>query len=73
MTLSVQQIIDSFERLPDPEKQKVAYEILRRSVHLEVPTLADGDLVAVAEDLFLTLEEQEAENGPPEQGRGLVG
>ena len=72
MTLSVKQIIDSFERLPDPEKQKVAYEILRRSVHLEVPSLADGDLIAAAEALFLILDEREAENGPSEQGRGLV-
>ncbi len=72
MTLSMQQIIDSFERLPDCEKQKVAYEILRRSVHLEVPPLTDENLIAAAEDLFLTLDEQEAENGPSEQGRGLV-
>jgi hypothetical protein len=31
MTSSAQQIIDSFERLPVPEKQKVPHEILRRS------------------------------------------
>ena len=29
MTLSAQQIIDSFERLPEPEKQKLGHEILR--------------------------------------------
>ena len=72
MTLSMQQIIDSFERLPDSEKQKVAYEILRRSVHLEVPPLTDEDLIASAEDFFLTLDAQEAENDTSEQGRGLV-
>ncbi len=72
MTLSMQQIIDSFERLRDSEKQKVAYEILRRSVHLELPPLTDEDLITAAEDLFLTLDAQEAENGPSEQGRGLV-
>jgi hypothetical protein len=72
MNLSMQQIIDSFELLPDSEKQKVAFEILRRSVHLEVPPLTDEDLIAAAEDLFLTLDALEAENGPSKQGRGLV-
>ena len=56
MTLSAQQIIDSFDRLPESEKQKVAYEILRRSVQLEVPSLTDKELIVAAEDLFLTLE-----------------
>jgi hypothetical protein len=30
MALSVQQIIESFEGLPESEKQRVAYEILRK-------------------------------------------
>ena len=37
MALSAQQIIESFEGLPESEKQRVAYEILRRSVYLDVP------------------------------------
>lgn len=72
MSLSAQQIIDSFECLPDSEKQKVAYEILRRSVLLEVPSLKDEELVAAAEDLFLTLDAMEAESDSAEPGRGLV-
>jgi len=72
MTLSMQQIIDSFERLPDTEKQKVAYEILRRSAHFEVLPLTDEDLITAAEDLFLTLDAQEEVNGPSDQARGLV-
>jgi hypothetical protein len=71
MTLSAQQIIDSFERLPESEKQKVAYEILRRSIHLEIPPLTDDELVAAAENLFLALDAREAENGSSEPGRGM--
>jgi hypothetical protein len=72
MALSAQQIIESFEGLPESEKQRVAYEIFRRSVYLDVPPLADEELVAAAEDLFLALDARESENGSSEPGRGLV-
>jgi hypothetical protein len=72
MALSAQQIIESFEALPESEKQKVAYEILRRSVYLDVPPLTNEELVAVAEDLFLALDARESENGSSDPGRGLV-
>jgi hypothetical protein len=72
MTLSAQQIIDSFDRLSEPEKEKVAYEILRRSVHLEIPPLTDEELTVAAEDLFIALDAREAENGSSEPGTGLV-
>jgi hypothetical protein len=71
-SLTTQQIIDSFEDLPESEKQKVAYEILRSTVHLEVPSLTDEESVVAAEDLFLTLDAREAESGAAEPGRGLV-
>ena len=60
MTRSAQQIIDSFERLPESEKQKVAHEILRRSIHFEIPPLTDEELVSAAECLFLALDAKEA-------------
>ncbi len=72
MALSAQQIIESFEGLPESEKQRVAYEILRRSVYLDVPPLADEELVAAAEDLFLALDARESENGSSEPGSDLV-
>jgi len=72
MTLSAQQIIDSFERLPESEKQRVTYEILRRSIHLEIPPPSDEELVAAAEDLFLALDAREAEDGSSEPGRDLA-
>jgi hypothetical protein len=72
MALSAQQIIESFEGLPESEKQRVAYEILRRSVYFDVPPLTDEELVAAAEDLFLALDARELENGSSEPGRGVV-
>jgi hypothetical protein len=73
VTLSAQQIIESFEHLPESEKQKVAYEILRRSVHLETPPLTDEELTATAEDLFLALDTRETKEGSSDPGRGLAG
>ena len=71
MALSAQQIIEFFEGLPESEKQRVAYEILRRSVYLDVPPLTDEELVVAAEDLFLALDARESENGSSKPGRGL--
>jgi hypothetical protein len=72
MTLSAQQIIDSFERLPESEKRKVTYEILRRSIQFEIPPLTDEEFIAAAEDLFLALDAGEVGDGPSEPGRGLA-
>ena len=72
MTLSAQQIIESFDHLPESEKQRVAYEILRRSIHLKIPPLTDEELVTAAEDLFLALDARETKNGSSDPGRGLV-
>jgi hypothetical protein len=60
MALSAQQIIESFEGLPESEKQRVAYEILRRSIYVDVPPLTDEELVAAAEDVFLALDARES-------------
>ena len=71
MALSAQQIIESFEGLPESEKQTVAYEILRRSVYADVPPLTDEELVAAAEGVFLALDARESEDGSSKPGRGL--
>ncbi len=70
MTLSGQQIIESFEHLPESEKQRVAYEILRRSLHMEIPPLTDEELIVTAENLFLALDAREANDGSSDPGRG---
>lgn len=60
MTDSAKNIIESFDELPDTEKQEVARAILRRALHLDMPPLTDADLVLQAEELFLDLEKREA-------------
>ncbi|KKD35209.1 MAG: hypothetical protein WAN66_21180 [Limnoraphis robusta] len=61
MTVLAQEILNNFDRLPDAEQLEVAVEILRRLVHLDFPPLTDEDLVLNAEELFLTLDQQEAD------------
>jgi hypothetical protein len=56
-----QQLLDSFEQLPEIEKQQVAVEILRRTLNVEVPPLSDEALALSAETIFLNLDEYESE------------
>jgi hypothetical protein len=64
MATPVQQILDSFSRLPETDKRLVAAEIIRRTMAFDLPALTDEELVLNAEELFLELDRQEA---PDEQ------
>jgi hypothetical protein len=63
MTTTVQNIIRSYESMPETEKRELAYEILRRSMSFNFPPLSDEELVMNAEALFLELDQRESENG----------
>jgi len=65
MTTSSQNILDSFDQLPESEKQQVASEIIRRTVNLNLPALSDEELVLSAEELFLELDQRESEDEQP--------
>ena len=65
MTTSSQNILDSFDQLPESEKQQVASEIIRRTVNLNLPALSDEELVLSAEELFLELDQREFEDEQP--------
>ena len=65
MSMSAQNLIESFDKLPDAEKQKVASEILRRTINFDMPALSDEELVLSAEELFLELDRREAEDAQP--------
>jgi hypothetical protein len=65
MTVSVQDLLDSFDRLPEPERWEAAAEILRRTSHLDLPPLDDEALSLRAEELFLELDAREAADGRP--------
>jgi hypothetical protein len=65
MSLTVQQLLNAFDALSEADKHQTATEILRR-----VATLAEGDipentLVGVADDLFRTLDDEEAAHAQP--------
>lgn len=57
-----QEILNTFDQLPHPEQLEIAVEILRRLIDFDFPPLTDEDLVMNAEALFLTLDEQEADD-----------
>ncbi len=59
MTIVAQEILNTFDSLPDSERLEIALEILRRLVHFDFPPLTDEDLVLNAEELFLALDRQE--------------
>ena len=61
MTLSVQQILNSFDLLLEEEKKEVASAIISRTVTLDLPPLTDEELVLCTEELFLELDRQESE------------
>lgn len=62
MPTAVQQLLESFDALPEADKHQAAVEILRRS-------LPDGDvpesaLVEAADELFRALDAEEVGHGP---------
>ncbi len=56
MTIQAQEILHSFDLLPDGDKREVAVEILRRELATDIPPLSDNDLVGIAEEIFLQLD-----------------
>ena len=66
MNSQTQEILSSFDALPEVAKYEVALEILRRTKGLEFPPLTDDDLVANAEAIFLELDQREANDERPE-------
>jgi len=62
MGTPAENLIDTFERLPDSEKQEVAAAILRRTLQIEFPPVSDEELVLSADETFLELDRREAED-----------
>jgi hypothetical protein len=59
MTHSVQDLLDTFDRLPEAEQREAVSEILRRVCHLDLDPLSDDELIQSAEDVFLELDRRE--------------
>jgi hypothetical protein len=59
MSATVQRLLDSFDALPDADKHQAAVEILRRFTG-DLGDLSEDSLVEAADELFHTLDEEEA-------------
>ncbi len=57
MTILVEELLNTFERLTDSERLDLVLEILKRTIYLDFPPLSDDDLVLNAEGIFLELDE----------------
>ena len=62
MTRPIQELLDSFDRLPEAEKREAVSEILRRVRKLDFGMISDDELILSAEELFLDLDGREEEN-----------
>jgi hypothetical protein len=63
MTVSVQQVLNSFDALSDNEKREAALALLQRILRDVPGDLPEEILVAAAEELFLELDAIEASDG----------
>jgi len=63
-----EELLKSFDLLPELEKHKVAMEILRRSLELKSAQLTDEELALNAEQIFLELDRRESEDGQSQAG-----
>jgi hypothetical protein len=65
---AVEELLKSFDLLPELEKHRVATEILRRSLELRSAPLTDEELALNAEQVFLELDRRESEDGQSQSG-----
>ena len=65
MTQAVQHVIETFESLPEAEKQQAASELLRRTLDLAPAELPDEALTETADQLFSELDAGEAVDAKP--------
>jgi hypothetical protein len=68
ISTTVEDLLRSFDLLPEAEKHKVAKEILLRSLDLRSAPLTDEELVLNAEQVFLDLDRRESEDGQSHSG-----
>jgi hypothetical protein len=62
MTQVAKRFLQTFEELPEPDKQAVAIEILRHTLDEGYSSLDDSELVFAADQLFLELDRRESQD-----------
>jgi hypothetical protein len=63
MSITVQQLLDSFDALPDADKHLAIVEILRRFSVAGEDDLPESALIGAADELFRSLDEAEVAHG----------
>ncbi|HZR03802.1 MAG TPA: hypothetical protein VFA81_11580 [Burkholderiales bacterium] len=61
MTKAAQQLIDSFEALPEDEKHQVLVQLLRRLMDTPYPAPSDEELLHAADLVFQEYDRREAQ------------
>jgi hypothetical protein len=59
MAQRAKRLLDTFDALPEPERQEVAGEILRRTALAAHGSLEDTELVALGDEVFRELDHAE--------------
>lgn len=62
MTETMQHLLNTFELLPEREKQEFAFEILKRTIDWDMPDLSDNELILNAVELFAELDRREEQH-----------
>jgi hypothetical protein len=62
MTAQAQEVLNSFDRLPDTEQLEIGLEILRRLANSDFSALSNEDLALNSEELFLVFDQQESDD-----------
>ena len=62
MSATPQDILRSFDILPESDQRLVVTEIIRRTSHWESAPLSDDDLTLAADALFQSLDEREEQD-----------
>ncbi len=62
MSENASKILESFDRLDPVEQHSVVVSLLRRAGELPSALLTDDDLCGIADDLFLSLDDEENGN-----------
>ena len=65
MTSAGQQLLESFDALPEADRHRAAVEILRRALPAAAGDLPESALVAAADELFRALDAEEAADAQP--------
>jgi len=61
MTETGKKLLDTFDSLPENERQEVALEILRRTAFAEHNVPSESELTAAADEVFLELDTRESQ------------